>query len=75
VSTDYVLDVGAAAVAQFNVVLVEYFIQLVVERELRFEDFEELLSDVGGVALTIRWIEPYDIASAGSFARLVGSMV
>ena len=62
------LDVGHAAVAEFQGVSVEYFPQLVARRERSVDDADNL-SDVGFDVLVIWWVEPYNISSWLAFLR------
>jgi len=56
------LDVGHAAVAEFQGVAIEYFPLLVARRERSVDETDELFCDVGSDILVIWWIEPYNIS-------------
>ena len=66
---DYLLDVGHAAVAEFQGITIEYFPQLVARRERSVDEADELFSDVGSDVLVIWWVEPYIISSSLAILR------
>ena len=55
---DYLLDVGHAAVAEFQGVKIEYFPQLVARRKGSVDEADEFFSDVGSDVLVIWWVKP-----------------
>ena len=58
---DYVSHVCCAAVADLEVVPIEYFVELVGLREMLVNQAKEGLSDVCSNILTVWWVEPYDV--------------
>ena len=63
------LDVGKAAVAEFQGVSVEYFSQPMACRERSVDEADELSFDVSFDVSVIWWIEPYNISSSLAFLR------
>ena len=63
------LDVGHAAVAEFQGVSVTYFSQLVARRERSVNEVDKLSTDVGFDVFVIWWIEPYNISSSLALLR------
>ena len=61
------LDVGHAAVAEFQGVSVEYFPQLVARRERSVNEADTLSTDVD--VFVIWWVEPYNISSLLALLR------
>jgi len=57
------LDVGHAAVAEFQSVSVKYFPQFMARGKRSIDEADEGSSDVGFDILVIWWVEPYNISS------------
>ena len=63
------LEVGHAAVAEFQGVSIEYFPQLVARRERSVDEADKLSSDVGFRVFVIWWVEPYNISASLALLR------
>jgi len=61
------LDVGDAAVAEFQGISVKCFPQFVACRKRFIEETEERSSSVGFDVLVVWWVEPYNISSSFAF--------
>ena len=61
------LDVGHAAIVEFQSVPVKYFPQFAVRRKRSINEADERSSDVGFDVLVIRWVEPYNISWSLAF--------
>lgn len=64
VSVDDRFYVGHTTVAYFNVVLVKYFMELMLSREVSLYQVEKESSDVGGDVVVVRGVEPDDVSFA-----------
>ena len=63
-TTDLLLEIGHAAVADLDCVTVEDFVEHLTFRELFVEDFKERSFNIGSHVLAKRWFIPNDVSVA-----------